>query len=734
MTPARQRSAVTLDDRLGALDEAAELADGRLDAAVVAAAREVVRRGGVRRGLSVGHTVVALAGATGSGKSSLFNALAGAEVAKVGVTRPTTDRAQAVVWDPAGAGPLLDWLRVPRRHVVSPSPDDAADADTGAEQGPSGLILLDLPDHDSIEASHRLEVNRLVGLVDLLVWVLDPQKYADAAVHERYLRPLARHQDVTVVVLNQIDRLPAQAVGPCVSDLRRLLAEDGLDGVRLVAASARTGAGLPDLRWMLAASVSRRRAWADRLAADAALAANALHRESGSPPASPSAEWWELASAVPGEHERPGDGRRTGRALDMNALAAPLTTALSDAAGVPLVVEAVAKAHRHRSVVATGWPFTRWIRRLRPDPLRRLRLAADAGDRRLAPSGRRSLDASRDAPERVTVSRSDDTARARRGAPFPVRVAEGARRNGRTTGEPSSPAAGRGGTAERTETSRTTGEPSGGPGHPRGSANDGGTERTTASRTTGEPSSAPGVAYGSERDGGTERTTASRTTDAPSSAPRPAHGSRRHGGTASPASGAPSGGVVDRTSLPTASAMQRSRVETAIRDVAQQAAEGLPAPWAAAVRRAAVSRKAEIPDALDRAVATGWGDARPPRWWRVVGAWQWLLLGVVAVGLLWLLVLAGFDYLRLPEPPLPTLGELPWPTVLLLGGIAAGLVTALLSRAAAWAGGRRRARRTARRLRASVDRVGRDLILAPVAAELDRHRRFTRRIDTARAG
>ena len=78
-------------------------------------------RAGVRRGLSVAHTVVALAGATGSGKSSLFNALAGAPVAKVGVTRPTTAAAQAAVWDPEGAGPLLDWLGVPRRHVVDPS-------------------------------------------------------------------------------------------------------------------------------------------------------------------------------------------------------------------------------------------------------------------------------------------------------------------------------------------------------------------------------------------------------------------------------------------------------------------------------------------------------------------------------------------------------------------------------------------------------------------------------------
>ena len=40
-------------------------------------------------------------------------------------------------------------------------------------------------------SSHHLEVDRLVELADLMVWVLDPQKYADAAVHDRYLAPLA---------------------------------------------------------------------------------------------------------------------------------------------------------------------------------------------------------------------------------------------------------------------------------------------------------------------------------------------------------------------------------------------------------------------------------------------------------------------------------------------------------------------------------------------------------------
>ncbi|MFD2348449.1 GTPase [Nonomuraea ferruginea] len=226
----RRKERPSLDSRLAALLEAAELGEGRLPAEAVAAARAVAERAGARRRLSVEHTVAALAGATGSGKSSLFNAMTGTDLAAVGVTRPTTSTAQAALWDGAGAGPLLDWLDVPHRHSAS-AVDDL-----------SGLVLLDLPDHDSIRLSHRLEVDRLVELVDLLVWVLDPQKYADAAIHERYLRPLAGHRDVMVVVLNQIDRLPPGAADRCLKDLRRLLDADGLTGVPVLGVSARTGA------------------------------------------------------------------------------------------------------------------------------------------------------------------------------------------------------------------------------------------------------------------------------------------------------------------------------------------------------------------------------------------------------------------------------------------------------------------------------------------------------------
>jgi len=49
------------------------------------------------------------------------------------------------------------------------------------------LILLDLPDHDSVEVKHSVLVDQALPLVDILIWVLDPQKYADHLIHESYL-------------------------------------------------------------------------------------------------------------------------------------------------------------------------------------------------------------------------------------------------------------------------------------------------------------------------------------------------------------------------------------------------------------------------------------------------------------------------------------------------------------------------------------------------------------------
>jgi GTP-binding protein EngB required for normal cell division len=223
----------------------------------------MLKRAGERLRLSSNHTVVALAGGTGSGKSTLFNALSGATFSPPGVTRPTTRHVHACVWGMQGAAPLLDWLGVQRRHrYARASVLDSGEADL------DGLILLDLPDHDSVVTASMAAVDRLSKLADMVIWVLDPQKYADAAVHNRYLIPLAGHAAVFTVVLNQVDVLPEQQARDCEEDLRRLLDHEGLADTPVFPVSARTGAGLGELRALLTETVTHNRAVSDRIAAD----------------------------------------------------------------------------------------------------------------------------------------------------------------------------------------------------------------------------------------------------------------------------------------------------------------------------------------------------------------------------------------------------------------------------------------------------------------------------------
>jgi RNA polymerase sigma factor (sigma-70 family) len=327
--------------------EAVELADGAPGPAAVADAAGSSRAPGAP-GLGIEATVVASPGPTGAGKSTPFNTLAGAELVAAGRRRPTTSTATAAVWGDVGE-PLLDWLEVPLRHRL----------DGGGDRGADGLVLLDLPDFDSVERRHRNEVDRLVPVVDLLVWVVDPQKYADGSLHDRYLRPLAPHREQMLVVLNQADLLAGGAREQARRDLAGLLERDGLPGVPVLAVSARTRDGLDVLERALRERVERREAAAARLGTDAAEAAGAL------------------AAGCAG-----GRAGQVGRA-DRDALVA----ALAGAAGVPTVVLAVERTHRRRGALGTGWPVLRWVRRLRPDPLGRLRLGGGDEDVRTSLPG-----------------------------------------------------------------------------------------------------------------------------------------------------------------------------------------------------------------------------------------------------------------------------------------------------------------------------------------------------------
>jgi len=350
-----------LSDRLAALDRLVQIGLARsgpdgFSEKLLNDAEQLLAQAGQRLRMSSAHTVVALAGGTGSGKSSLFNRLAGADFSAVGVTRPVTRDPHACVWGVAGSGPLLEWLGVQRRYRYARS----SALDRG-EDAMAGLILLDLPDHDSVVSGDSGQVDRLVGLADLMVWVLDPQKYADAAVHRRYLVPLAGHAEVIAVVLNQADRLSAAQAEDCITDLRRLLDSEDLNDVQVLVTSALTGGGVDDLRKLLIQTVSARRAASARLSADVDAIVNRLMPYAADP----------AKSAGKEEEEEEAGAARTVPEDTVNLL----VEAFCGAAGVSAVGESLQSARELRALDYVGWPIGWLAERITGhDPARKVRL------------------------------------------------------------------------------------------------------------------------------------------------------------------------------------------------------------------------------------------------------------------------------------------------------------------------------------------------------------------------
>jgi hypothetical protein len=188
---------------------------------------------------------------------------------------------------------------------------------------------------------------------------------------------------------------------------------------------------------------------------------------------------------------------------------------------------------------------------------------------------------------------------------------------------------------------------------------------------------------------------------------------------------APEGALQPRTSLPPPTEVQHAQVATATRALADGAVGGLPAPWPTLVRDRATENEGRVADQLDRAVGGADVKVTRPRWWSVAALLQRLIAAAVVVGALWLLALAILGYLRVDDViPTPELRGIPVPTVLLVGGVLAGILLAFLARVANGVGARRRSRAAARTLRRQVEEVAQELVIGPVERELEAQERL----------
>lgn len=188
--------------------------------------------------------VITLIGATGAGKSTMLNALAGSAIAVEGVDRPTTR--YPVVYAPrdADVGELVG-AEVERPHGHDSEGRVQVVRYDGASGPWTAQILVDAPDMNSIDAQHRATVTALAERSDVLVVVLHRQSVVEEAAVSFVDAFAGRRQ--LLFVLNRADELTPQATAELLAQVRQLAATRWQAAqAPVLATSARAAQGNPD--------------------------------------------------------------------------------------------------------------------------------------------------------------------------------------------------------------------------------------------------------------------------------------------------------------------------------------------------------------------------------------------------------------------------------------------------------------------------------------------------------
>lgn len=112
--------------------------------------------------------VVAFFGGTGVGKSTLLNRLAGEAIAKTGIERPTSREVTVYLH-----------RSLPLEGIQTSLPWDRVKVARHRNDNRQSVVWIDMPDIDSVEQSNHALVLECMPHVDVLIYVVSPERYRD---------------------------------------------------------------------------------------------------------------------------------------------------------------------------------------------------------------------------------------------------------------------------------------------------------------------------------------------------------------------------------------------------------------------------------------------------------------------------------------------------------------------------------------------------------------------------